>query len=302
MKSTSLAVLLFLGAIWGASFLFIKVGVAEIPPLTFVTGRMLIAALVLIMVIGARRLHLPRSNTTWRDFAAMGILNGMIPYTLITWGEQYIDSGLAAILNATMPLFTVLLAHIWIEDESLSVEKLTGVSIGFVGVVGLIGADLKRGLQANLLGELAVVLAAASYALAAVYGRRQLRGHAPLVSSFGQLATGGLMMLPMALVIDHRAWHVPSVAATGSLLSLALLGTALAYILYYWLLEHVGATQVSLVTYILPVTGILWGWLALGERLSPIVLGGFALIFVGIVMVRGTASSAWRRLSRALAA
>ncbi len=278
-------ILITLGAIWGASYLFIKVGGAEIPPFTFVEGRTLIAALALLVAMRWRGETLPRTRREWLPLVAMGIFNGVIPYTAITWGELYISSGLAAILTATMPIFTILLAHWFTRDEKLTALKIVGILVGFVGVVVLFLDELTRGLRIEFWGQLAVVIAAASYALATIIARKFLNGVSHLVASTGQLASAALWMLPLSLAFDHPLALRPSLVAIGSLAILALLGTAFAYLLYYWLIEHTGATRTSLVTYLIPITGVLLGALLLHEPLRLDALVGLALIIAGVGLV-----------------
>lgn len=278
-------VLILLGAIWGASYMFIKVGGAEIPPFTFVEGRTLIAALALFVVLRARRESLPHTRRAWTALVAMGIFNGVIPYTAITWGETHITSGLAAMLTAAMPLFTVILAHYWTHDERLTMGKIFGVAVGFIGVVILFVPELRRGIQIEFWGEFAVVVAAASYAIATLIARKYLRGVSHVVASTGQLGTAALWMLPLSLAFDNPFTLRPSLVAWGSLAILALLGTAFAYILYYWLIEYTGATRTSLVTYLIPITGVLWGALLLREPIEWEAIVGLALIIAGIGLV-----------------
>lgn len=279
-------ILVLLGIIWGASYLFIKVGGAEIPPFTFVAGRTTIASIALVLVLLARREKLPSFRSPiWRWFVILGILNGVIPYTLITWGETHIASGLAAIIIGTMPIFTVLLAHWLTADEQLNANKLVGILIGFCGVVLLFLPELGGGLQLTVVGELAVLGAAISYALAIVVARKYLRGVGHITASFGQLASASLILIPLAILIDHPSDLHPSQAAIASLLTLSLVGTAFAYLLYYWLIENVGATQTSLVTYISPVAAVILGALILGESLNWTSLGGLAAIIAGVALV-----------------
>ncbi|MBI5303901.1 MAG: EamA family transporter [Chloroflexi bacterium] len=278
-------ILFLLGAIWGASFLFIKVGVAEIPPFTFVLGRTLIAATVLFGVMRFRREAFPRTRALWTTFIALGILNGVIPYTLITWGETHITSGLASILNAAMPLFTVLLAHYWTHDERMTMPKMLGVLVGFVGVVIVFLPELRGGIQIEFWGQLAVVGAALSYAVATIMARRTLRGVSPVLAAAGQLGTAAMWMVIPSIVID-RPWTLrPTLPALGALVTLAILGTAVAYILYYWLVNHTGATRTSLVTYLLPIFGVMWGAVLLREPIAWEAILGLSLILAGVILV-----------------
>ncbi|MBI4787573.1 MAG: DMT family transporter [Chloroflexi bacterium] len=294
-------VLLLLGAIWGASYLFIKVGVADIPPFTFVLGRTLIAALALFAVVAIRREGLPRARRTWLVLIAMGIFNGVIPYTAITWGELHISSGVAAILTAAMPLFTVLIAHYWTRDERLTTAKVFGIVVGFCGVAVLFLPELRQGVQMEFWGEFAVVVAAASYGLATVIAHKYLNGVSPIAAPAVQLGSTALWMIPLSLVFDNPWALRPSLQAAGALLTLALLGTAFAYILYYWLIEHTGATRTALVTYLIPITGIFWGAAILDERIEWESLLGLVLIIVGIGFVNRQRAPAPKAVATALA-
>ena len=281
----SWVILFLLGAIWGASYMFIKVGVAEIPPFTFVAGRTLIAAIALFIVLRLRGESLPRTRRAWLPLIAMGIFNGVIPYTAITWGETHITSGLAAILTAAVPLFTVILGHFWTRDERLTAWKAFGVIVGFLGVAVLFFPELRRGIQIEFWGQFAIVIASASYAVATLIAHEKLHGVSNIVAATGQLGSAALFMLPLSIAFDTPFALRPSFVASASLLTLALLGTALAYVLYYWLIEHTGATQTSLVTYLLPIAGVTWGALLLHEPFEWQALAGLVLIIAGIGLV-----------------
>jgi drug/metabolite transporter (DMT)-like permease len=284
MNARQFLILLVLGLIWGASFLFIKVAVVTIPPFTVAFGRTALAALILYVVLRYRGLKLGSWGHLWGAFLVLGLFNGAIPYTLITWAEIHIDSGLAAILNALMPLFTVLLAHFFTRDEKLNWMKVIGIFLGFLGILALIGPAVLKGLGTHVIGQLAVVGAALCYAMAAIYGRR-LKEIPPLVSATGQLIGAALLTLPLSFIID-KPWQLSvTLLSLGALACLSLLGTALAYILYYYLLARIGATNVSLVTYLLPITGVFWGALLLGERLHWSAFLALVLILAGIAGV-----------------
>jgi len=279
------AILMLLGAIWGASYMFIKIGGAEIPPFTFVEARTLIAAIALAVVLVLRQESIPRTRRAWLVLIAMGIFNGVIPYTAITWGETHISSGLASILTAAMPLFTVLFAHFWTEDERLTIVKAIGVTLGFIGVVVLFVPELQRGIQIEFWGQFAIVVAAASYGLATLIAHKYLNGVSHVMAPTGQLITTAVIMLPLSLVFDNPFALRPSLPAIGSLLILSLLGTAFAYILYYWLIEHTGATRTALVTYLIPITGVMWGAIFLSESIEWQVIVGLLLIIGGVALV-----------------
>lgn len=278
--------LILLGSIWGASYLFIKVGTETVPPLTLVFLRTAIASVVLYLTLRFRGERLPHWRTPiWKWFVLMGVINTVVPYTLITWGELYISSGLAAILIAMVPIFTVLLAHWLTHDEKITPRKLIGVFAGFVGVVVLFLPDLALGQQVLLAGGLAVLIAALSYALAAIFARKTLKGTSPISSAFGQMFTAALMMLPASLLIDRPWTLTPSLASIGSILMLGVVGSGFAYILFYWLIVQVGATRTSLVTYVSPIIALILGALVLQEPLHWTMLVGLGLIIAGVGLV-----------------
>ena len=282
----NLLLLLILGTIWGSSYLFIKVAVAEVPVMTLIAGRLLLAAIILWILLWALGQSMPRSRSLWGAYAVMGIFSGTLPYALIAWGEQYIPSNLAALLQATMPIFTVILATLLAGDERMTWTRVLGVAVGFVGVGILMIPDLRQGLQANLLGQLAVVLSSASYAGATIFARKRLRGQPPLASTTGQLTMGALFTLPLSLLIDRPFDLSPSLPATASWLGLIVLGTITAYVIYYALLERTSATFVSTVTYIIPINGLILGALVLGEPLTMALAGSSVLILLGVLLVQ----------------
>jgi drug/metabolite transporter (DMT)-like permease len=280
--------LALLSLLWGGSFFFIKVIVTQIPPLTMVMGRVGIAAAALNAALWIRRTPLPRSSGLWRSFLVMGLLNNVIPFTLIASGETRVSSALAAILNATTPIFTVLVAHLLTPNEKLTRNKLLGVLLGLAGVAVLIGPrELEATGGFSILGEICCLLAALTYAFAAIYGRR-FKSLAPLTVATGQLTASTLVLLPLSLAIDHP-WSLapPGVWSWLALLGIALFSTALAYLLYFRILAAAGATNVGLVTLLVPVSALLWGASILGERLSTAGVLGMLLIGVGLLAIDG---------------
>ncbi len=275
--------LLLLGTIWGASYMFIKVSVAEITPLTFVVLRTGLGGGLLALFLLLRGRRLP-GRSLWKPLFVMGLFNTLIPYGLINWGELYISSALAAILTGTMPLFTVILAHFWSKDERMDWYKAAGVVVGFLGVVVLLAPDVRGGIVHNIAGDLAVMGAGLSYAIAAVFARRHLTGHEPAVLSTGMLLAGFILTVPLAFAFERPLALAPSLRAWGATLTLAFVGTAIAYLIYYWILEHGGAVQASLVTYIIPVGALFWGWLLLGENIRWTSLVGLGGILLGIMV------------------
>ena len=279
-------VLLLLAAIWGASYLFIKIGVdGGFLPLTFVALRTLIAGLVLWGVMLMRGEKFPRTRALWFPIIGMAIFNSVVPYTLITWGEQAISSGLAAILTAMVPFFTVVFAHFWTHDERLTRMKLLGITIGLGGVGILFAPTLAQGMKIEFWGMIAVVGASAGYGFSILVARKYLRGLSHLVASTAQLGFASLVMIPLSLGFEHPLDLHPTTSAIAALLTLAVLGTALAYILYYWLIHHTGATRTSLVTYIMPFVGVVWGALILNERIEGSAIVGLVIIIGGILIV-----------------
>lgn len=283
------ALLIILSVIWGGSFLFVGIAVSALPTFTIVLLRVTIAALALHLVLRALRIPLPVDSATWRAFFVMGLLNNVIPFSLIAWGMTHIASGLASILNATTPLFTVLLAHALTGDERLTRPHLAGVLIGLAGVVVLIGPEALRGLGRDVLAQIAVLGAACSYGFAGIFGRRFKRmGIPPLATATGQVTASSVLLLPLTLVID-QPWTLamPSVTVWAAMIGLALLSTALAYALFFRILAGAGAVNLSLVTFLIPISAILMGVVVLGETLHATDFLGMALIGCGLVAIDG---------------
>ncbi len=299
MSPTAWSLLALLSLLWGGSFFFAKITVAVLPPLTVVLVRVALAAAALGLVLRLRGTPLPRSAALWRAFAGMGVLNNLVPFALIFWGETVLSGGLASILNATTPVFSLLVAHVLTADDRLSAAKVAGIAVGLAGVAVLVGAEVLAGASKAVLPILACLGAALSYGFANVFGRRFRRmGIEPVVGAFGQVTATSVMMLPVALLAD-APWQlaVPGPAVWAALAGLALLSTALAYIIFFRLLASAGATNTSLVTLLIPVSAVLLGILFLGERLSTAQAGGMALIGLGLVVIDGRAQ-AWLRPSR----
>lgn len=287
MQTRYFGALLLLGALWGASFLFIKIGVQEMPPETLVALRLVVGALILLGVLYARGMRLPGGWRIWRDLFLLGAIGLVLPYMLITWGELHIASSMASILNATTPLFSVLLAYVWTREERLSGLRLLGVAAGFVGVVVAVGIEDLSLTSADTQAQLAVLLAALCYGVTGIYARRAFRGMPALIPATGQMLTGALLITPIALVRHGIPEPLPSPVALGAVLALAVLGTSLAYILLYWLMERIGATRTSMVTYLLPPFALLYGVLFLDERITIDALYGLGLVIVGILLANG---------------
>lgn len=297
MKLRNFLWLLFLAALWGPSFLFIKVAVAEIPPLTLMLGRVGIAGVFLYLILRAQGRKLLPFGPIWRHLAVVALVQNAIPFVLFGWGEQYIDSGLAAILNGATPLFTLVLAHLFTTDDRLTPTKGVGTMIGFGGLLVLIGPSLLAGVRATTWGLLAVTLASVCYGVAIIYTRRHVRGLPPLVGPTTQLLLAALFLLPLSLFIEQPfTLPLPSWTALGSLIALSVFGTALAFVIYYLLIERVSATYVSMVTYLVPIFGVILGVVVLGESLSWNAYLGCALILLGVMIVNGVIRAvSWQR-------
>ena len=278
-----------LSVLWGGSFYFVGVAVTGLPPFTIVVLRVGIAALALNVAVLAMGLRMPCHRRAWVAFFGMGLLNNLLPFSLIVWGQTHIASGLASILNATTPLWAVVVAHFFTNDEKMNVGKLAGVAIGFAGVILMIGPEALKGLGVDIVAQLAVLGAACAYAVSGVFGRRFRRmGIAPLITATGQVTASTVMLVPLALVID-RPWTLPmpSAAVLGAVFGLALLSTALAYVLYFRILATAGATNILLVTFLIPISAILLGATLLGETLAPEHFAGMALIGLGLAAIDG---------------
>jgi len=284
---------LLLSLVWGSSFLFIKIAVQDLSPLTLVSLRLGLGFLLLAPVLAWRRDRLPRERRTWIDLAVVGLVGTAIPFTLISWGEQRIDSGLASLLTSTTPLFAVLMADIWQHDRPVTPGTITGLAGGFVGILVLLGEDVLDGAALNGLdGQVATITAAGCYAVSSTYIRKRLRHLPPLVLSCGQILFACLFASIGVLVLERPATVVTlNLAALASgpvLLSvvwLGLLGSGLAYVLYNTILQEWGATRASMVTYLIPIVGLALGVLVLNEALSWRLVAGGLLTIGGTVMV-----------------
>jgi drug/metabolite transporter (DMT)-like permease len=298
MGAREWGMLLALSVLWGGSFLFVGVAVKELPPLTIVVLRVGLAALALHVLLQVRGMGMPRDPQLWATFFVMGVLNNAIPFTLIAWGQGHIASGVASILNATTPLFTVIVAHYWTADEKITPGRVAGVIVGFAGVAVMIGGAALLSLGVDILAQIAVLTAGLFYAFSGVYGRRfNAMGVEPLVTTAGMLTASSVILLPVTLIVD-QPWTLatPSLAAAASVLALALISTALAYLLFFRILASAGTTNLSLVTFIIPINAIVLGTILLGERLEPKHFAGMALIGLGLAAIDGRPFAAARRL------
>ena len=281
--------LIALSVLWGGSFFFQGVAIRELPTFTVVVSRVVLGAITLLIVMRAFNLHMPTEKDIWIAFFGMGFLNNVIPFSLIVWGQAHIASGVAAVLNATTPLFTVLVAHFLTHDEKMTGGRLLGVFLGIVGVAVMIGTDLMQGLGLDVLASLAVLGAALSYAFAGVYGRRfKSMKITPMATATGQVVASSIMLTPVMFLIDEP-WTLPmpSMGTIGALVGVAVLSTALAYIIYFRILATAGATNLLLVTFLIPVSAILLGIGLLNEVFLPKHMTGMALIGLGLAAIDG---------------
>jgi Permeases of the drug/metabolite transporter (DMT) superfamily len=289
MNRNDWLILLTLAVIWGGAFFFIGVAVRPVPPLTYVCLRLTIAAGAMWIYVNAsgRSLGLPRE--VWGAIILLALLNNALPFTLFGWGQTHIASGLASILNATTPIWGVLVAHFLTQDERLSARKIAGVLLGFGGVATMIGPALLSNIGTSALAQLACVTASLCYALAAVWARRFRKlGISPVSVTTGQLTAGAVIMLPLSLFIDRPWTHAfPPISALAAITALGLFCTAFGYVLYFRLIDHAGATNALLVTLLVPPVAIVLGAMFLGETLAAQDFAGLGLIALGLAAIDG---------------
>ena len=281
--------LVLLSVVWGGSFFFNGIALREFPTLSIVTTRVGLAALALLFLMKMLGQGIQLNRQILKAFFGMSFLNNVVPFSLIVWGQQHIASGVASILNATTPLFTMLVAHWFTTDEKINPRRLLGVLTGIGGVGLIMGLDSMESSGFHLLGQSAILLAAFSYGLAGVYGKRFAQLEIlPLATATGQLCASSIILHPLTLWID-QLWNMamPSFGGMGSLLGIALLSTALAYVIYFRLLKTAGATNLLLVTLLIPVSAIILGVFLLDESLEPQHLSGMAVISLGLLIMDG---------------
>jgi len=294
MSAAEWGLLLGLAAAWGGIFLFTRVALEGLPPVTLVAMRVGMAAPLLVALVYLQGHRLPREPSLWAAFALMGLLNNVVPFSLITWGQQTVTSGLAAILNAMTPFAAVLVCHFFTKDERATAAKLAGVTLGVAGVALLIGPGALTGLGRDVAAQGACLAATVSYAFAGLWGRR-FRGLPPAVAAAGMVTCSALIMAPLALWHD-RPWTLrPSWAALEASAAAAAIGTALAYWLYFRILAAAGATNLLLVTVLMPPAAVTLGAVFLGERFPLTALAGMGVIFVGLAVIDGRLPALWRR-------
>lgn len=296
MNTRALAILVALGCVWGASFLFIKIIVEETAPLTLVAGRLTLGALPLLAIIAFKRPAVVGGRTLLPKTLVTAIFATALPFFLIATGEEHIDSGVAAVLNSTMPLWTAIFTALFLPHERLGRSALWGLAVGFGGVLVLSSPDLTHLTDSSFLGQLAVLAAALSYGGALVFARGTLANEDPVLVATLQLVLGALLVWPLAFAVSGGAPNVDvGLKAWLAWITLGCLGTGIAYIAYYWLMVNIGVL-VSAVTYFPPVIGLFLGWLVLDETLGVNVIAGAALIILGVAVLSGRLDFALRAL------
>lgn len=289
MDMRSWIMLITLSLCWGCSFLFNAVALQDIPTASLVFLRMATAAVALWLLVAALGLPVPRGWRVWLFLVGMAMLNNVVPFSLIVWGQTRIESGLASILNASTPLWTVLIAHVTTTNEKLTANRLLGTLTGIAGVAIMLGAgEIDFAADGAIWGELAVLGATLSYACSTIVARRMAGGGAPVVLASGQVTIAAIIMLPASLVID-RPWTLamPGTDAVLAVLGIGLVSTAFAYWLYFSIMHRAGPTNVMLVTLLIPVTALLLGNIVLGESLQLRQFAGMALIGLGLIAIDG---------------
>ncbi|MGL1863185.1 MAG: DMT family transporter [Pseudodesulfovibrio sp.] len=287
MGLTEWSMLIALSILWGGSFFFNEIALRGLPPLVVVWGRLTVGALGLVAVIAASSIDFRPYLSRWRQFLIMGVLNTFIPFSLIVWGQQHIDSGLASVINATTPAFTILIANFFTTDERASMRKFGGAILGLGGVATLIGADGLTGMGNHFWGQAAILGATSSYACAATYARR-LAGVPPMIIACGQLTTAALVATPVVFFLA-RPWELPfpGLDALGAVIGLGLACSALAYILFFRILAAAGATNVQLVTLLIPFSASALGITILGEPFTWRLVIGICVVTTAALIIDG---------------
>ncbi|SHN85129.1 DMT family transporter [Bradyrhizobium erythrophlei] len=276
-----LALLLLLATLWGGSYTFIKLGVATIPPITLIAGRTLIAGLLLLIIMRWRRVRLPADGPTWRRFLFQACLNSVIPWTLIAWAERSVDAGLATILNSTSPIFTFFLTIAIAHQDRPTFRKLFGVVAGMAGICLIIGTQALHGLGEQLVAQIAIVTATVCYAGGAVFSRG-FKGLDPMAPAAGSLLCGAAVLLPVSLIVERPWTIVPSTTSVLALLGLAIFSTAIAFVIYFRLIQTLGSVGTTAQAYLRVPIGVALGVLLLGETLSPNAWIGLACVVIGV--------------------
>ena len=276
-----LALLLVLATLWGASYTFIRVAVATIPPITLIARRTATAGLLLLIIMRWRGVRMPRDAASWRRFLFQACLNSVIPWTMIAWGERILDAGLATILNSTSPIFTFFLTLAVSRHESLTSRKLFGVIAGMAGICLIVGVQAMAGFGEQLTAQIVTVLAAICYAGAAIFSRG-FKGLDPMAPAAGSLLCGAVVLIPLGLVVEQPWTITPSANSLLALLGLAVFSTAAAFVIYFRLIQTLGSVGTTAQAYLRVPIGVAIGVLFLGEQLSPTAWVGLACVVIGV--------------------
>jgi drug/metabolite transporter (DMT)-like permease len=287
LNLTSGLLLAALALVWGGSFFFAEVALQELPPLSVTLFRVALALPVLFLMVRMKGIAIPRRPGVWGAYLGMGALNNAIPFSLIFWGQTQIESGLASILNGTTAMFGAVVAGLLLKDEPLTLPKLVGAGLGLLGVAVVMGPAALTSLDPRSLAQLAILAAALSYAFASVWGKLLLAGQPPLMNALGMVAGSTLLMLPLTLVVDGMPRFDLSLPVWGALIGVAVLSTALAYLMYFEILRLAGSANLMLVTLLIPPVAVTLGALFLDESLSRDAFAGFAVIALGLVVTDG---------------
>ncbi len=280
-RAGDILLLCVLATLWGASYTFIKIGIATIPPITLIAGRTLIAGALLYAILRWRGLSLAPGSSLWPSFFVQAALNSVVPFTLIAWAEQTVEAGLATILNSTSPIFAFLLTWGITRHESVTARKLFGVAAGLAGIVLIIGVSALAGLGRELIAQCAIVAATLCYAGAAIFGRT-FAGHDPLLPATGSMLAGAAVLVPLSLIAERPWAIVPSGASLLALLGLALFSTALAFVIYFRLIRTLGSVATTAQSYLRVPIGVAISVVFLGESLSPTAWFGLICVVIGV--------------------
>lgn len=279
--AVNLALLLMLATLWGAAFTLIKVGIATIPPVTLIAARTLIAGIILLAIMNLRGIAMPRDPAVWRRFMIQACLNSAIPFTLIAWAERHVDAGLATILGSNAPIFAFLLALLFARHERPTLRQSLGVAAGLAGICLVVGVNALNGLGQDVVAQLALVFATVMYGAAALFGRN-FNGLDPMVPAAGSLICGAVVLVPLSLIVDQPWTLTPSANSIAAMLALAVFSTAIAFVIYFKLIQSLGSVGATAQAYLRVPIGVALGVVFLGETLSPTVWIGLVCVVAGI--------------------
>lgn len=279
--AVNLALLVLLATLWGAAYTLVKVGVETIPPLTLISGRTLIAGAILLAIMRLRGIVMPRDPAVWKRFMIQACLNSVVPFTLIAYAERHVGAGLATILGSNAPIFAFLLALLFVRHERPTLRQSFGVAAGLTGICLVVGVDALNGLGQDVMAQLALVLSAVMFGAAALFGRN-FNGLDSTVPAAGSMICGAIILIPLSLVIDRPWTLTPSTASIVALIALAVFSTALAFVIYFRLIQTLGSVGATAQAYLRVPLGVGLGVVFLGETLSPTVWIGLVFVVVGI--------------------